>query len=98
MMTKEGSTKIVNFMSPGAGVLVLGGGRTVKIEYFFSFSCLQRGMNQTDYVLYSNDDLKGSSKIVNFISPEAGVLILGHGHVSHYSENAYLLLYQYKAH
>ena len=26
MMTKEGSTKIVNFMTPGAGVLVLGCG------------------------------------------------------------------------
>ena len=24
MMTKEGATKIVNFMTPGAGVLVLG--------------------------------------------------------------------------
>ena len=24
MMTKEGCTKIVNFMTPGAGVLVLG--------------------------------------------------------------------------
>ena len=26
MMTKEGSTKIINFMIPGAGVLVLGRG------------------------------------------------------------------------
>ena len=26
MMTKEGSTKIVNFMTPGAGALVLGCG------------------------------------------------------------------------
>ena len=37
MMTKEGFTKIVNFMTPGAGVLVLG--RTVchmvKMHYFF---------------------------------------------------------------
>ena len=38
MMTKEGSTKIVNFMTPGAGVLVLGCGHIrhlVKIHYFF---------------------------------------------------------------
>ena len=28
MMTKEGSTKIVNFLTPGAGVLVLGHGHT----------------------------------------------------------------------
>ena len=26
MMTKEGSTKIVNFMTPGVGVLMLGRG------------------------------------------------------------------------
>ena len=37
MMTKEGS-KIVNFMTPGAGVLVLGRGHIshiVKMHYFF---------------------------------------------------------------
>ena len=38
MMAKEGSTKIVNFMTPGAGVLVLGRGHIshiVKMHYFF---------------------------------------------------------------
>ena len=38
MMTKEGSTKIVNFMTPGAGVLVLGRGHIshiMKMHYFF---------------------------------------------------------------
>ena len=38
MMTKEGSSKIVNFMTPGAGVLVLGCGHIshgVKMHYFF---------------------------------------------------------------
>ena len=38
MMTKEGSTKIVNFMTHGAGVLVLGRGHishVVKMHYFF---------------------------------------------------------------
>ena len=38
MMTKEGSSKIVNFMTPGAGVLVLGRGlisHIVKMLYFF---------------------------------------------------------------
>ena len=37
-MTKEGSTKIVNFMNPGAGVLVLRRGHNshmVKMHYFF---------------------------------------------------------------
>ena len=40
MMTKEGSTKIVNFMTPGAGVLVLGRGHIshiVKIILFKIF-------------------------------------------------------------
>ena len=38
MMTKEGSTKIVNFMTPGAGDLVLGRchiSHIVKMHYFF---------------------------------------------------------------
>ena len=38
MMTKEGSTQIVNFMTPRAGVLVLGYGHIshiVKMHYFF---------------------------------------------------------------
>ena len=37
-MTKEGSTKIVNFLTPGAGILVLGYGHIshkVKMHYFF---------------------------------------------------------------
>ena len=39
MMTKIGSTKIVNFMTPGAGVLVLGRGHIshiVKMHHYFS--------------------------------------------------------------
>ena len=29
---------------------------------------------------------EGSTKIVNFMTPRAGVLMLGRGHISHYSE------------
>ena len=29
---------------------------------------------------------EGSTKIVNFMTPRAVVLMLGHGHISHYSE------------
>ena len=39
MMTKEGSTKILNFMTLGAGVFALGHGHishVVKMQYFFS--------------------------------------------------------------
>ena len=38
MMTKKRSTKIVNFMTPRAGVLLLGRGlisHIVKMHYFF---------------------------------------------------------------
>ena len=38
MITKEGSTQIVNFMTPGAGILVLWCGHLshiVKMHYFF---------------------------------------------------------------
>ena len=36
--------------------------------------------------VYSNYDQGGSTQIVNFMTPGAGVLILGRGHISHYSE------------
>ena len=42
MMTKEGSTKIVNFITHGAGVIVLGGGHKsyiVKKHYLFKVYC-----------------------------------------------------------
>ena len=59
MMTKEGSTKIVNFMTPGTGILLLGHGHIshiLKMHYFFKnpFALLP-GFDQTNYV-YSNDD------------------------------------------
>ena len=31
MMSKEGSTKIINFMTPGAGILMLGCGQISRI-------------------------------------------------------------------
>ena len=43
MMTKEGSTQIVNFMIPGAVVLMVGRGyigHKVKMHYFFKFLLL----------------------------------------------------------
>ena len=72
MMTKEESTKIVYFMTPGAGVLVLGRGYIVDMQYFFS-SCLQNGMDQTiKYKVIMTKE--GSASIVNFITIGAGVL------------------------
>ena len=39
-----------------------------------------------------------STQIVNFMTPGAGVLMLGHGHISHYSKYVFFLLYQYTVH
>ena len=51
MMTKEGSTKIVNFMNPGTGVFVLERGHIshkVKLHYLFkNSSSLLPGIDQT---------------------------------------------------
>ena len=47
MMTKEESTKIVYFMTPEAGGHVLGHSYIMNMQYFFFFSCLQWGMDQT---------------------------------------------------
>ena len=85
MMTKEGSTKIVNFMTPGAGVLVLGCGhisQRVKMNYFFKN--LLPGIDQTNQVC-SNDDQGRVYQNCKF-------------HISHYSEYDFLLLYQYTSH
>ena len=53
-MTNEESTKIVNFMTPGTGVSVLGHGHLLKIKCIFLFSCLHWDMDQTK--VYSYDD------------------------------------------
>ena len=41
MMTKEGSTKIVNFMIPGAGIFALGRGHIRHIvRMYYSYKTL----------------------------------------------------------
>ena len=86
MMTKEGSTKIINFMTSGAGVLVLGCGHThashiVKLHYFFNNLLLysQAKIRQTKYVVIMTKE--GFTKILNSMTPGEGVLVLGHGHI-----------------
>ena len=54
MMTKGGSTKIVNFMTPGAGVLVLGPGHIshiVKMLNFFKQAGGQGGGVKIMYII-----------------------------------------------
>ena len=76
MMNKEGSTKIVNFMTPGSGVLVLGCGHIshiVKMHYFFkNLLNSQALIRQTKYEVMMTDE--GSTKIVNFMTPGQGFL------------------------
>ena len=77
------------FMTPGAGVFA----KWVWPYKLYSQNALflQRsssllpGIDQTKYI-YSNDDQRGFTQIVNFMTLGAGVLILGHYHISHYSE------------
>ena len=73
-------------MTPGAGVLVLGRGHIshiVKMHYFLKNLLLncQALIRQTKYVVMITKE--GSTKIVNFMTPGAGVLVLGCGHISH---------------
>ena len=59
----------------------------VKMQYFFSSSCLHLGMDQTNLV-HSNDDQESVYKNCKIPDPREGVLVPGHGHISHYSEYA----------
>ena len=86
MMTREGSTKIVNFMTPREGVLVLGCGHIshkVKVHYFFKSPLLYSHayIRQTKYIVMMTKE--GSTKIVNFMKSDAGVLVLGCCHINH---------------
>ena len=53
------------------------------MHYFFKNLILysQALIRQTKYVVKMTKE--GATKIVNFMTPGAGVLVLGHGHVSH---------------
>ena len=80
MMTKEGSTKIVNLMT-----LVLGRGNIshlVKMHYFFKNLLLytQAHIRQTESIEMMKK--KESTKVVNFMTPGVGILVLGHDHIS----------------
>ena len=77
MMSKEASTKIVNFMTPGTGVSVMGCGHIVKMHYFFKnlllYSCASS--RQTEYIVMMSKE--ASTKIVYFMTPGAGVPVMG---------------------
>ena len=85
-MTKEGSTKIINFMTPRAEILVQGHGHIshiVKMHYFFKNLLLysQAQNRKTKYIVMITKE--GSTKIVNFMTSGADVFVLGCVHVSY---------------
>ena len=79
-MTEEGSTKIVNFVSSEVGVPVLRCGHLsyiVKIHYLSKNLLLysQAQIRKTEGILTMSEER--STKIVNFMTPRAGILVLG---------------------
>ena len=85
IISNEGSTKFVNFMILEAGVLVLGCGHIsyiVKINYFYEKLPLypKVEIKKLEGILMINKE--GSTKIVNFMIPRAGIIVLGRGQIS----------------
>ena len=81
MMSKSASTKIVNFMAPGSGVLVLGWGSIdyiVKIHDFFENLLCPFILNKLTKCIVMMSK-SAFTKIVNFMVPGSGVLVLGGG-------------------
>ena len=83
MITNWGSTKNV-FRTPGARVLMLGCGlisHIVKMHFFINFLFTPR--HRSDKLNIVMMTKEGFTKIVNFMTPGAGVLVLERGHISH---------------
>ena len=76
---------------------MLGRGHISKIAqnalflYKIIFSSSQAQIRQTKYVVMMTKE--GSPNFVNFMTPGAGVLVLGRGHMSHIGKMHYLNLF-----
>ena len=55
----------------------------VKMHYFFKnlLPYFQAWIRQSKYIVMMI--MEGSTIIVNYMTPGVGVLVLGHGHISH---------------
>ena len=84
-MSKGASSKIVNLMAQGTGVLVLGRGSInyiVKMRKFFENLLHSWVLNKlTKYIAMMSKNI--SFKIVNFMAPGLGVLVLGRGFIDY---------------
>ena len=84
-MTKEGSTKIVNFMTPG-GVLArwMWPYKSYSESLLFLSSPMHRSDKLQKYkVIMTKEEY---IQIVNLVTPRTGVLMLGRDHIIHYNE------------
>ena len=76
-MAKEGSARIVNFMTLGTGILVPGHGHishihVVEMHHFFKNLFFSDRKNS----VYVNNVQGRSTRFVNFMTPWAGLLVL----------------------
>ena len=96
-MTKEGHTEIVNFMTPGAGVLMIGHGHTRLTLKMHDKSILysQTWIRQTKCIVMTTR--KDPPKLY-ILRPQVGIIELERGHVNHIVNMHYLPLHQYIAH
>ena len=78
MITKEEFTKIIKFMTPAAGVLVLGYGHIVKMQLLVHTGAWIRHIK---FIVMMPK--LGSTKMYNIMTPRAGVLKQGRSHTSH---------------
>ena len=86
MMSNSASTKIVNFLAPGSGVLVLGRGSIdyiVKIHEFFENLLLCSWVFNKLIKCIVMMSKSASTKISNFMAPRSGVLVLGRGSIDY---------------
>ena len=84
MICKSASFRFVNFMAPGSGVLVLGRGSIDYIEKMQKLFenlllCCLVFKELTKYIVMMSKN--ASSKIVNYMAPGSGVLVLGWGSI-----------------
>ena len=87
MMSKEGSTKILNLIAPEAGVLCRGMVKKWTCNISSPLLVYTRAwIRQIKYKAIMTKER--SVMIVNFITLGAGGLMLGRGYISHYSEYA----------
>ena len=85
MMAKEGSSKLENFMTPWAGVRVLVCGKlshVVKMHYSFKNLLLYSHAYIRQIMCIVMMTKEGFTKIITFMTPGAGVRVIGCGHIS----------------